>query len=159
MYSFCPHHLKHAAFHGRLLHLHHLCHSLILFHSLSLTTRHSLLLPPIPPRFPFFEDLSVNIYTLLSSLWQVRLAWFRHRKRLHREVVKASSLLGFKKCSELLINQHPQVLLLRAALNPFSTQPAFVLGSASTQVHEDDLYKLFRAVDIWEERDALQRYL
>ena len=41
-------------------------------------------------------------------------------------------LLGYK-CTllghvKLLLNQHPQVLLLRAALNPFSTQPVFVLG-------------------------------
>ena len=28
----------------------------------------------------------------------------------------------------LLDNYHPQVLLLRATLNPFSTQPVFVLG-------------------------------
>jgi len=38
--------------------------------------------------------------------------------------------------AELLINQHPQVLLLRAALNPFCTQPVFVLGLASTDVQE-----------------------
>ncbi|KAK4827142.1 LOW QUALITY PROTEIN: hypothetical protein QYF61_014736 [Mycteria americana] len=37
---------------------------------------------------------------------------------------------------ELLINQHPQVLLLRAALNPFSTQPVFVLGIALTHVQD-----------------------
>ena len=36
---------------------------------------------------------------------------------------------------ELLINQHPQVLLLRATLDPFSTQPVFVLGVASTHAH------------------------
>ncbi|KAK4829762.1 hypothetical protein QYF61_006486 [Mycteria americana] len=37
---------------------------------------------------------------------------------------------------ELLIDQHPQVLLLRAALNPFSTQPVFVLGIAPTHVQD-----------------------
>jgi len=37
---------------------------------------------------------------------------------------------------EFLVNQHPQVLLLRAALNPFSAQPVFVLGIASTQVQD-----------------------
>ncbi|KAK4821962.1 hypothetical protein QYF61_004966 [Mycteria americana] len=37
---------------------------------------------------------------------------------------------------ELLINQHPQVLLLRAALNPFSAQPVFVLGIAPTHVQD-----------------------
>jgi len=35
---------------------------------------------------------------------------------------------------ELLLNQHPQVLLLRAALSPFFTQPAFVLGIALNHV-------------------------
>ncbi|KAK4826701.1 hypothetical protein QYF61_010916 [Mycteria americana] len=50
-------------------------------------------------------------------------------------------MVGFLGCKctlpghvELLINQHPQVLLLRAALNPFSAQPVFVLGIAPTQV-------------------------
>ena len=37
---------------------------------------------------------------------------------------------------ELLINQHPQVLLLRAALNPFSAQPVFVLGIALAQMQD-----------------------
>ncbi|KAK4831900.1 hypothetical protein QYF61_020047 [Mycteria americana] len=37
---------------------------------------------------------------------------------------------------ELFINQHPQVLLLRAGLNPFSAQPAFVLGIAPTHVQD-----------------------
>ena len=35
---------------------------------------------------------------------------------------------------ELLINRHPQGLLLGAAFNPFSTQPAFVLGIVLTHV-------------------------
>ena len=34
---------------------------------------------------------------------------------------------------EVFINQHPQVLLLRAALNPFSVQPAFMFGIVLTQ--------------------------
>jgi len=34
---------------------------------------------------------------------------------------------------ELLVNQYSQVLLGRAALNPFSAQPIFVLGIALTQ--------------------------
>jgi len=34
----------------------------------------------------------------------------------------------------VVISQHPQVLLLRAALHPFSTQPVFVLGIASTHI-------------------------
>jgi len=38
---------------------------------------------------------------------------------------------------ELLVNQHPQVLLIRATLTPFSAQPAFVLGIALT--HAQDL--------------------
>jgi len=37
---------------------------------------------------------------------------------------------------EFLTNQHPQVLLLRAALNPFSSQPVFVLGIALTHVQD-----------------------
>ncbi|KAK4821027.1 hypothetical protein QYF61_012113 [Mycteria americana] len=50
--------------------------------------------------------------------------------------------VGFLGCKhtlpghvELLINQHPQVLL-RAALNPFSAQPVFVLGIALTHVQD-----------------------
>jgi len=39
--------------------------------------------------------------------------------------------------AELLITQHPEVLLLRAALSPFSAQPVFVLGIAPT--HGQDL--------------------
>ncbi|KAK4822238.1 hypothetical protein QYF61_011879 [Mycteria americana] len=35
---------------------------------------------------------------------------------------------------QLFVHQYPQVLLLRAALNPLSTQPVFVLGIAPTQV-------------------------
>jgi len=35
---------------------------------------------------------------------------------------------------KLHINQQPQVLLLRAALNPFSIQPIFVFGIALIQV-------------------------
>jgi len=34
------------------------------------------------------------------------------------------------------INQHSQILLLRAALKPFSTQPVYVLGIALTQVQD-----------------------
>jgi len=41
------------------------------------------------------------------------------------------SLLGHV---ELFINQHPEVFLLRAALNPFSSQHVFVLGIALTHV-------------------------
>ena len=37
---------------------------------------------------------------------------------------------------EFPINQHPQVLLSRSALNPFSTQPAFVPGVALTHVQD-----------------------
>ena len=44
-----------------------------------------------------------------------------------------STLLGHAK---LLINQHPQVLLLRGALSPLSVQPVFVLGIAPTHVQD-----------------------
>jgi len=47
-----------------------------------------------------------------------------------------STLMGHV---ELLINQPPQVLLLRAALNPFLAQPVFVLGIAPTQVQNPAL--------------------
>ena len=37
---------------------------------------------------------------------------------------------------ELLVNQHHKVFPLRAALNPFSTQPVYVLGIAPTHVQD-----------------------
>ncbi|PKU47710.1 hypothetical protein llap_1990 [Limosa lapponica baueri] len=37
---------------------------------------------------------------------------------------------------ELLVQQHSQVLLLRAALNPSSAQPVFVPGIAMTRVQD-----------------------
>ena len=37
---------------------------------------------------------------------------------------------------DFLINQQPQVLLLRAALNPFSTQPVSVLGIVLTHLQD-----------------------
>jgi len=37
---------------------------------------------------------------------------------------------------ELLVKQHPQVFLLKAALNPFSAQPVFVLGIALTHMQD-----------------------
>jgi len=37
---------------------------------------------------------------------------------------------------ELLVSQHPQVLLLRAALDPLSAQPVVVLGIAPTRVQD-----------------------
>ena len=53
-----------------------------------------------------------------------------------------AALAGFLGCKgtlpahvEPIIYQHPQVLL-RAALNPFSTQPVFVLGIATNQVQD-----------------------
>ncbi|GAB0206720.1 mitochondrial enolase superfamily member 1 [Grus japonensis] len=55
----------------------------------------------------------------------------------------AQDTVGFLGCKhtllthvELLINQYPQVLLLRAAFNPFSTQPIVVLGNAPTHVQD-----------------------
>ena len=50
-------------------------------------------------------------------------------------------MVGFLGCKcplldlvESFINGHSQILLLRAALKPFSTQPVLVLGIALTQV-------------------------
>lgn len=60
-----------------------------LFPCLSLTKRHSVLVPPISPQFPFSEDLYVNICTLLDSVLQVRLAWLGNWNRFSREVVTA----------------------------------------------------------------------
>ncbi|KAK4818827.1 hypothetical protein QYF61_019864 [Mycteria americana] len=61
----------------------------------------------------------------------------------HASFDAAQDTVGFLGCErtllglvELLINQHPQVLLLRAALNPFSTQTVFVLGIAPTRVQD-----------------------
>jgi len=52
-------------------------------------------------------------------------------------------MVGFLGCEHtllghvvLLINQHPQVLVLRAGLNPFTTQPVFVLEAAPTHVQD-----------------------
>ena len=65
----------------------------------------------------------------------------------HASFDAAQDTVGFLGCKrtlpghvELLVNQHPQGLLLRAALNSFSTQPVFVFGIASTRVQ--DLYIL-----------------
>jgi len=56
----------------------------------------------------------------------------------HAAFDAAEDTVGFLGCEhtlsghvELLVNQHPQVLLLRAALSPFSAQPVFVLARAS----------------------------
>jgi len=61
----------------------------------------------------------------------------------HADIDAAQHAAGHLGCKcallshvELLINQHPQVLLLRAALNSFSTQPLFVLGIAPTRVQD-----------------------
>jgi len=49
-------------------------------------------------------------------------------------------LLGYERKLlghvDLLVNQHPRVLLLRAAFNPFSTQLVFVLVIALIQVQD-----------------------
>ncbi|KAK4818029.1 hypothetical protein QYF61_004153 [Mycteria americana] len=61
----------------------------------------------------------------------------------HASFDAAQDTVGFLGCKrtllghvELLISQHPQVLLLRAALNPFSSQLVFVLGIAPTHVQD-----------------------
>ncbi|PKU44166.1 hypothetical protein llap_5535 [Limosa lapponica baueri] len=55
----------------------------------------------------------------------------------------AQDVAGFLGCKhtllahvELLVNQHTQVFLLGAALNPFSAQPVFVLEIALIQVQD-----------------------
>jgi len=47
---------------------------------------------------------------------------------------------------ELLVNEHPQVLLLRAALNSFSSQPLSGLGIAPAQVQGLALFLLLYSV-------------
>jgi len=61
----------------------------------------------------------------------------------HATFDAAQDVVGFLGCKctlsdhvELLINEHTQVLLLRAALNPFSAQSVFVLGIAPTLVQD-----------------------
>lgn len=46
------------------------------------------------------------------------------------------ALLGFV---ELFLNQHAQFILVRAAINPFTTQPAFVFGVVLTQAQNSHL--------------------
>ena len=61
----------------------------------------------------------------------------------HASLDAAQDSVGLLGCErklpghvELLVNQHPKVLLLRAALTSFSTQPVFVLGIALTHVQD-----------------------
>ena len=61
----------------------------------------------------------------------------------HASFDAAQDTVGFLGCKrtlpahvELLINQYPQVLLLRAAFNPFLAQPIFMLGIAPTHVQD-----------------------
>jgi len=61
----------------------------------------------------------------------------------HASFDAAEDMVGLLGCertlpghTELLINQHPQVLLLRAALSLFFAQPVFVLGIAPTQLQD-----------------------
>ncbi|KAK4817048.1 hypothetical protein QYF61_026356 [Mycteria americana] len=64
---------------------------------------------------------------------------------------KANCILGCIKRSSLdaaqntfFIHQYPQVLLSRAALNPFIPQPVLILGVAPTQVPLDDIPSFWR---------------
>ena len=61
----------------------------------------------------------------------------------HTSLDAAQDTVGLLGCERTLaahvesfMNQDPQILLLRVALNPFSTQPVFVLGIALTQVQD-----------------------
>ncbi|GAB0186614.1 mitochondrial enolase superfamily member 1 [Grus japonensis] len=61
----------------------------------------------------------------------------------HASFDAAQDTVGFLGCKrtlpahvELFINQHPQVLLLRAAFNPFLAQPVVVLGIALTHMQD-----------------------
>lgn len=53
-----------------------------------------------------------------------------------------SMILWLSRSDKVLINQQPRVLVLRAALNPFSAQPVFVLGTVLTQVQNLVLVEL-----------------
>jgi len=59
----------------------------------------------------------------------------------HTSLDAAQDMVGLLGCErtllghiQLLINQHPQVLLSRAALNPFIPQPVLISGVGPTQV-------------------------
>jgi len=74
--------------------------------------------------------------------WQNHL----HRPSGHAGCDAAQDTVGLPGCEHtlpgrvgLLLNQHPKVLLLKAAFNPFSTQPVFVFGIALTQVQNPAL--------------------
>ncbi|PKU46981.1 rna-directed dna polymerase from mobile element hypothetical protein [Limosa lapponica baueri] len=61
----------------------------------------------------------------------------------HTSFDAAQDVVGFLGCQSVLsahvklpIHEHSQVLLLRAALQPFSAQPVFVLGIAMSQVQD-----------------------
>ncbi|KAK4808270.1 hypothetical protein QYF61_020751 [Mycteria americana] len=61
----------------------------------------------------------------------------------HAALDAAQDTVGFLGCKrtllahvQLFIHQYPQVLLLRAALNPFIPQPALILGVAPTQMQD-----------------------
>ncbi|KAK4826191.1 hypothetical protein QYF61_006135 [Mycteria americana] len=64
----------------------------------------------------------------------------------HASLDAAQDMAGFLGCErtlpahvQLFIHQYPQVLLHRAALNPFIPQPVLILGVAPTQVQDLEL--------------------
>ena len=64
----------------------------------------------------------------------------------HTSLDAAQSMVGVLVCqrtlsghAELLSHQHPQVLLLRAALEPLSAQPVLVFGIVPTHVQDPAL--------------------
>ncbi|KAK4828525.1 hypothetical protein QYF61_026947 [Mycteria americana] len=79
----------------------------------------------------------------LLELVQVPLDGILSLRRVNCTTQLAQDTVGFRGCEgtllahvQLFIHQYPQVLLCRAALNPFIPQPVLILGVAHTQVQD-----------------------
>ena len=85
-------------------------------------------------------DAVLQVRSHERRVWgQNLLPWTAGQTSFHA----AQDMVGVLGCKstlpghvELLINQHPQVFLLRVALNPFSVQPVLVFGIAPTQMQD-----------------------